>query len=210
MTERFSREWGIQHLAQLWIDLPSIDKMTPPKYQALTREDIPEVEFDGGRVRVIAGSLQILDSRHSDEGRIQALEILDPSQAQSLSGAKRGNDRIKKQKWIAEIHSPVELYDVRFDTSGSLDITIPEGYTTMILVIEWSVTIGEKYLENGDMVHLSREWTDIHLTTDSIAKILIMAWKPLDQSVVARWPFVMNTEDEIRQAFEDFRNGKMG
>ncbi len=210
MTEKFAKRWGVQHLAQIWIDLPRIDKMTSPKYQTLTREDISEVGFDGGRARVIAGSLQMRNIRHSDEGRIQALEILDPSQAQSLSEAKRGNDRIKKQKWAAETHSPIELYDVRFDTAWSLDLTLPEGYTTIILVTEWSVIVNEKCLENGDMVHLSREWTDIHLTTDSIAKILIMAGKPLDQSVVAHGPFVMNTEDEIRQAFEDFRSGKMG
>ncbi len=47
MTERFSRRGGMQHAVQLWVDLPKEYKMTAPKYQALTRENIPELMFDG-------------------------------------------------------------------------------------------------------------------------------------------------------------------
>jgi quercetin 2,3-dioxygenase len=55
MTAEFSRMGGVQHAIQLWVNLPREHKMTTPRYQALTRESIPEVCFDGGRVRVIAG-----------------------------------------------------------------------------------------------------------------------------------------------------------
>jgi redox-sensitive bicupin YhaK (pirin superfamily) len=44
-------------MAQLWVNLPAKDKMTSPKYQAITREMIPEHELSGGRARVIAGEL---------------------------------------------------------------------------------------------------------------------------------------------------------
>ena len=60
------------------------------------------------------------------------------------------------------------------------------------------------------MVHLSQSGSEIYITSLGIAKILIMAGKPLDEPVVAYGPFVMNTESEIHQAFEDFRSGKMG
>jgi quercetin 2,3-dioxygenase len=46
-------------MIQLWVDLPREYKMTAPRYQALTRENIPEVEFDGGVVRVISGELKM-------------------------------------------------------------------------------------------------------------------------------------------------------
>lgn len=58
MTESFSRTGGIQHVAQLWVNLPKAHKMTPPKYQALTRDMIPEVVFPSGKIRVIAGNLR--------------------------------------------------------------------------------------------------------------------------------------------------------
>lgn len=45
MTAEFSRMGGIQHAVQLWVNLPKKDKMTPPKYQALTRASIPEIIF---------------------------------------------------------------------------------------------------------------------------------------------------------------------
>ena len=45
MSAEFSRMGGVQHAIQLWVNLPRADKMTAPRYQALTRESIPEVEF---------------------------------------------------------------------------------------------------------------------------------------------------------------------
>lgn len=53
----FSRSGGPLRMAQLWVNLPARDKMTPPKYQAITREMIPEHRLNGGRARIIAGEL---------------------------------------------------------------------------------------------------------------------------------------------------------
>lgn len=173
MTENFSKTGGIQHVAQLWVNLPKEHKMTPPRYQALTRENIPEVEFDGGRVRVIAGKFW---------------------------------DTI----WAAKTFSPVELYDIRFEYSGSLEINIPENSTLMLLLVEWEIQVNDKTIGNGDIVHFSRSGTSILVTSSSIAKVLIMAGKPIDEPIVQYGPFVMNTEAEIQQAFDDFHAGKMG
>lgn len=63
MTDRFSITGGIQHAVQLWVNLPREYKMVTPRYQALTRDSIPEVVFDGGKVRVIAGELEIQDAK---------------------------------------------------------------------------------------------------------------------------------------------------
>ncbi len=46
MTAEFARMGGTQHAVQLWVNLPKSHKMTTPKYQALTRQSIPEVAFD--------------------------------------------------------------------------------------------------------------------------------------------------------------------
>ncbi len=190
MTEKFSREWGMQHAVQLWVNLLSEHKMTMPRYQALTRENIPEVEFDGGVVRVIAGELKMKNEKW----------------------------RIEEHKWVAKTFSPVELYDVRFaipDSPGiqgvrGISLVFPKWYNAMVLIVEGSVIMNEKSLENGDIIFLSQVWEDIDIVSDNNAKVLVMAGKPLGEEVAAYGPFVMNTEEEIRQAFEDFRNGKMG
>ena len=51
----FSKTGGPFRMVQLWVNLPAKDKLTPAKYQAITRDSIPEVSFDGGRARIIAG-----------------------------------------------------------------------------------------------------------------------------------------------------------
>lgn len=106
--------------------------------------------------------------------------------------------------------SPVELYDVRFINRGKVQFDLPEGYNAMVLITEGETIVSGKALENGDMLYLSQEGTEMEIESGDRAKILIMAGKPLDEEVAAYGPFVMNTEEEIRQAFEDFRNGKMG
>jgi len=63
MTAEFSRMGGIQHAVQLWVNLPREYKMTTPRYQALTRENIREVYFDGGKARVIAGNLHMKNKK---------------------------------------------------------------------------------------------------------------------------------------------------
>ncbi len=175
MTERFSKRGGMQHAVQLWVDLPKDHKLTTPRYQALTRDNIPEGVFDGGKVRILAWEYAWI-------------------------------------KGAADTFSPIELYDVMFDTSEtSLQLTFPTGFNTMVLVVEWSANVQDKDLENGDMVYLSQNGEDIALRSSAPnTRLLIMAWKPLEQDVVQYGPFVMTTETEIRQAWADFQAGKMG
>ena len=54
----FSQKGGPFRMVQLWVNLPAKDKMSPPKYQAITRDQIPVVEFAGGKARIIAGDFQ--------------------------------------------------------------------------------------------------------------------------------------------------------
>ena len=54
----FSRTGGPFRMVQLWVNLPARDKLTSAKYQAITRDTIPEVAFDGGRARIIAGKFE--------------------------------------------------------------------------------------------------------------------------------------------------------
>jgi len=181
MTAEFSRMGGIQHAVQLWVNLPREYKMTTPRYQALTRENIREVYFDGGKARVIAGNLHM----------------------------KNKKGEVFLQKWIAETYSPVELYDVRFDSESDISLYFPDGNTLMILVTEGEITANGKHIENGDMLHFSREWDELNLVSWANAKVLIMSWKPIDEPIASYGPFVMNTHGELMQAFKDVNSGKM-
>jgi redox-sensitive bicupin YhaK (pirin superfamily) len=128
MTERFSLMGWVQHAVQLWVNLPKEYKMTAPRYQALNRENIPEVSFEWWLVRVISWEARLKD----------ALWI-------SLV-----------QKWAAMTFSPVELYDVRFINRGKVQFDLPEGYNAMVLITEGETIVSGKALENGDMLYLSK------------------------------------------------------
>ena len=91
-----------------------------------------------------------------------------------------------------------------------IQITLPESYNTMVLVVTGSAIVNEKSLENGDMAYLSREGEEVALSSMAGSRILVMAGKPLEQPVVNYGPFVMTTPEEIEEAFRDFRAGKMG
>lgn len=58
MGQNFIKNWWVQHLVQIWIDLPKAQKMSKPKYQTLTRANIPELTLDFWKVRVIAGEFE--------------------------------------------------------------------------------------------------------------------------------------------------------
>ena len=113
MTAEFSRAGGIQHAVQLWVNLPKKDKMTSPRYQGLTKENIPEIIFEAGRVRIISGSLKV----------------------------KNQDGTLLEENGVANTFSPVELYDVRLDRVGNLHLLIEDGYTTMALVVDGSISI---------------------------------------------------------------------
>jgi quercetin 2,3-dioxygenase len=60
------------------------------------------------------------------------------------------------------------------------------------------------------LIHFSRAGSTLSISSTSIAKVLIMAGKSLDEPIAAYGPFVMNTQTEIMQAFADLNAGKMG
>ena len=57
---------------------------------------------------------------------------------------------------------------------------------------------------------LGRDGDRVVLEATSDAGLLLLTGEPLDEPIVSAGPFVMNTEAEIRQAFDDYRSGKMG
>lgn len=175
MTADFARMGGLQHVVQLWINLPREHKMISPRYQVLTRDSIPEIAFEAGIIRIISGS---------------------------LSG----------KHWPAQTFSPIELYDVKFQTIGELKINFPEWYNAMILVTEGGVELSEKSVGHGEMLYFSQSGTEITVINNSSeqnARILILWWEPFSDPVINYGPFVMSSHEEIMQAFKDLSDGKM-
>lgn len=86
-------------------------------------------------------------------------------------------------------------------------LSAPLGRTVLLYVIHGDVGIAGQSATGGDLVKFAGDGDTVVATASSDAVILFAHADPIGEPVVARGPFVMNTEEEIDQAFRDYRNG---
>ena len=109
----------------------------------------------------------------------------------------------------AETFTPIQVWDLRLD--GTSQLTVPEGYTTALVVRSGGLRVnGSEEAGAATLVLLDREGTEIKIEGGKGASALLLCGEPIDEPVVGYGPFVMNSQQEIRQAILDFQGGKMG
>jgi len=183
---------GRMHGFQLWANLPSGLKMTAPRYQDVTSRDIPEVtDDDGTRVRVICGSFWgksgpvdgiAADPRYLDvwvpAGRRKTLPVDRSRHAFAYVFEGAGTFRDASQ--------PLE---VRTERVGSGDRAALEETGNRSLVL----------FDSGDEVTVQAGEAGI--------RFLLVSGKPIEEPVAWYGPIVMNTEEQLRQAYAELREG---
>ena len=107
------------------------------------------------------------------------------------------------------VTDPVYL-DVRLDSSGSFETAIPEDHTSFVYVYQGEGAVGGANLGSKTLGVLSKGDRIAARAADSDFRFLCIAARPLLEPIARYGPFVMNTREEIQQAFEDFRNGRLG
>lgn len=111
----------------------------------------------------------------------------------------------------ARTFTPMHVWDLRLTAGHSAALPQPEGWNTLLVVLEGSVQInGESVLHAAQMATLSANGTGVTIAANADAKVLLLAGEPIDEPVVGHGPFVMNTQAEIIQAIADFNSGKFG
>lgn len=111
-------------------------------------------------------------------------------------------------KGAAKTFTPVSLYDVALKAGVSLAIEVTDGHNAMLLLRSGALRIGGELINVAELVQFEQNGNSITITADSDAAFLFMAGEPINEPVFGAGPFVMNTEEEVRQAFSDFRAGK--
>jgi quercetin 2,3-dioxygenase len=114
-------------------------------------------------------------------------------------------------KGPARTFTPVNVWDLRLKADASIALGLPEGHTTMLVVLSGHITVnGSQAMGDAEMVLLSREGGSITLDADGDATLLVLTGEPIDEPIVGYGPFVMNSEDQIRAAINDFNSGRFG
>lgn len=114
-------------------------------------------------------------------------------------------------KGPAKTFTPINLWDVSLRAGGSAELPLPDGHTTAFLVLSGEVLAnGEREAGEGDLAMFARAGVAITVRAKKEAKLLVMSGEPIAEPVVGHGPFVMNTREEIQQAFEEYQLGRMG
>jgi redox-sensitive bicupin YhaK (pirin superfamily) len=100
--------------------------------------------------------------------------------------------------------------DIHMPTDASFSTALPATHNAFIYVYRGAVKVRDSLVESHRMGILSNttEADGVTLTATKDARMLLIAGKPLNEPIVQYGPFVMNTQDEIHQAMDDFRNGR--
>ena len=105
---------------------------------------------------------------------------------------------------------PVFFGDLRLDAEGAIEHDVPADHRLVAVIIEGRARINGVDLTAGEVAVLDPGDPMVAVTSEAGGRVVLFSGRPLEEPVVQYGPFVMNSEDEIRQALLDYRNGEFG
>jgi quercetin 2,3-dioxygenase len=183
--KEFSKNGGKLHGFQLWVNLPKSNKMMKPRYQEIPQSKIPSgttKENGNVSVKVIAG--------------------------ESL-GAKAVIDTL----------TPIMYLHFKLEPGARITQPVPEEYNAFAYVIKGKALFEQsnnsnKIIERENLVIFDKDGKEVYIQaakeSEDPLELLLIGGIPLREPIARYGPFVMNTQQEIYQAIEDYRGGKLG
>ncbi|HTI88044.1 MAG TPA: pirin family protein [Alphaproteobacteria bacterium] len=110
----------------------------------------------------------------------------------------------------ARTFTSMNVWDVRLNAGARVELPASEGHTTAVFVLKGHVRVGGTEIGESELAGLTREGANVEVEALDRATVLFLSGEPIDEPIVGYGPFVMNSQDEIRQAVVDYQTGKMG
>ncbi len=174
---------GLFHGIQLWVNLPAAQKWVPPRYQDIGAPRVTLMASADGAslVRVIAGEV-----------------------------AGRSGPGIT--------HTPIAVVHATIAPDAVLELPWRRDFNALVYVLAGRGTVGERRapIQGGQLAVLGRgDFVTVAAARDQESRapeleLLVLGGEPIREPVAAYGPFVMNRRDELVQAFEDYRAGRLG
>jgi redox-sensitive bicupin YhaK (pirin superfamily) len=115
------------------------------------------------------------------------------------------------QRGPALTFSPVDVWDVRLQADNSARLAFAADRTVALVILHGTVQVnGSDIARAGQLVVMDRTAGEVLIEAGSAASLLVLSGEPLNEPIVGYGPFVMNTEQEIHQAIQDFNSGSFG
>ncbi|MCU1494002.1 MAG: pirin [Acidimicrobiaceae bacterium] len=174
---------GRFHGIQLWVNLPAASKWEPPRYQDIGRSNVALVSsHDGGALlRIVAGAV----------------------------GGFGGP---------GATHTPMTFVHATVEPGARLEVPWPSDHNALVYVLAGKGSVGSagQPISSGRLAVLGAG-DHIVVTADEAQdshtpkfEVILLGGKPIGEPVAWYGPFVMNTEEELRQAFDDYQHGRLG
>ncbi|MDX6446476.1 MAG: quercetin 2,3-dioxygenase [Blastocatellia bacterium] len=180
-AKEFARTGGLMHGFQLWVNLPSRDKMMNPRYQEIPNSRIPKATSADGLVTVSVIAGEAMGEKAVIETRTPIIYLhyrIEPGGAATQQVPSDYNA-------FAYVVEGAGFFGAEGERAGRGQMV--------------------RFAQDGDEVRIENS-EDAKATLE----VLLIAGVPLNEPVARYGPFVMNTQAEIRQAIEDYRLGRMG
>jgi len=180
-SREFARDGGRIHGFQLWVNLPKRDKMIEPRYQEIPSSRIPKATSADGLVSVSV-----------------------------IVGEAMGEEA------VIETRTPIIYLHYRIKPGGFVTQQVTHDYNAFAYVVEGAGLFGAEGEPgaDGQMIMFAPDGDEMRIENPAVAaetlEVLLIAGVPLNEPIARYGPFVMNTEAEIHQAFEDYRRGTDG
>lgn len=108
----------------------------------------------------------------------------------------------------ARTFSPIDLWDISIPNPCAVNLPGVDGHTTALLVLRGEARFpGDRQAMAGDLVVFSRKGDTIFWNASEDSRFLLLAGEPFNEPIVGQGPFVMNTRDEIAEAYSQYQSG---
>lgn len=114
-------------------------------------------------------------------------------------------------KGSASTFTPMHLLNVKLNRGGTANFEFPASYNAALLVIEGNITVnGTEKVPVDNFALFENKGETFQIVANEKSVLLVLSGEPINEPIAAHGPFVMNTRQELVQAFEDFNAGKFG
>jgi redox-sensitive bicupin YhaK (pirin superfamily) len=177
------------HLFQIWLNLPAADKLVDPYFTMLWSEETPRLEVT------------------DDAGRAIAVTVI----AGELAGLAPPTPR--PNSWAAHPEADLAIWLVELEAGARWELPAATGPDTVRTLYTYEgdgVSVGGHRIANETGAVVRCDAPVVLEAGDQAVELLVLQGRPIGEPVARYGPFVMNTEDEIRQAFQDYQSTGFG